>query len=285
MTNAQRVIVITGGHTGIGFELCKKILSDGDACLILLFRLKSANAGGAEELKNLASKSKNCSVQTVDCDCESNESIKAAAEVILKEHKSIQVLFNNAGYLATDHQTARNGLDRMWAINTVAAYHLSELLRPALKGGKIINTSSGAIYLTKNLSELDNGYKSPGLMGMYGLSKKALTAVVAGLALEYARDEIWICSQDPGGNSTNMVNDCTPWYLKCCLPIIFNPPTFGANLLYKAAFETSLPEYPSGCHISDGGKNDSAKVPADARDTERQRKIIERLKADIQRLG
>jgi len=285
MTEVQKVHVVTGGHTGIGFELCKMLLKDGNVCLVLVFRLDSPNAAGAEELKTLAASSVNCSIETVNCDLSDSASIAEAAKDVLAKHPAnITCLFNNAGYITRVDEKTKSGSSKMWHINAVAPYLLAHLLRAALKGGSVVNTSSGSIYgqgKKAGALNLSRDYARPGLLGMYSMSKLAMTTMTQGSAVDFQRDDIWLCSVDPGGNVTNMTQGPgLPWILKCCIKCFASKPTAGAKLLYDALAHREHADFPSGCFVGDGGKNDTAKAPVDVRDTQKQQDCIAAIMVD-----
>lgn len=285
LVTAQKVHVVTGGHTGIGFELCKMLLKDGNVCLVLLFRLNSPNAAGAEELKTLAAASENCSIETVNCDLSDSASIaEAAREVLTKHPVNITCLFNNAGYITRVDERTNSGSSKVWHINTVAPYLLAHLLRSALKGGSIINTSSAAVYGQGNRAgalNLSRDYTTPGLLGMYSMSKLAMTTMTLGSAVDFQRDDIWLCSVDPGGNVTNMTQGPgVPWIIRCCMACLASHPTAGANLLYDALVHRDHTDFPSGCFIGDSGRNDTAKTPVDVRDSQKQQDCITAILVD-----
>ena len=112
---------------------------------------------------------------------------------MLQAHPIINYLFNNAGYLTREEEVTVDGLEREWAINTIAPYVLSEQLRPALaKGGVIVNTSSGAVYAYQTMKNLlDTGYKTPGLLGMYSMSKRVLTTMTLHMKTSFAQEDIY----------------------------------------------------------------------------------------------
>lgn len=88
-----RVHVVTGGYTGVGFELCK-ILYAQNATLFVAGRSEEKGTKAIEELKKIKSEG---SVEFLKLDLADLTTIKASVAKLSSRTDRIDVLTNNAG--------------------------------------------------------------------------------------------------------------------------------------------------------------------------------------------
>lgn len=96
----KKIILVTGGNTGIGYETVKALLQSGNAYNVLmgsrsLEKAKSAIDTLKQEVPQTLS-----TVEPVQIDVTSDESIKKALEAVKARHGRIDSLINNAGKLS-----------------------------------------------------------------------------------------------------------------------------------------------------------------------------------------
>jgi retinol dehydrogenase-12 len=97
--------------------------------------------------------------------------VRALAEEILERHERIDVLANNAGALFASRKETSEGFERTFALNHLAPFLLTSLLRERLAGGRVVTTSSDAHTAGRlDLDDLEStkGYAA---MRVYGTSK------------------------------------------------------------------------------------------------------------------
>jgi retinol dehydrogenase 12 len=83
----------------------------------------------------------------------------------------IDVLANNAGALFASRQLSTEGLERTFALNHLAPFLLTNLLRDRLRGGRVVTTASDAHEGGRlDLDDLQ-AERSYGAMRVYGTSK------------------------------------------------------------------------------------------------------------------
>jgi retinol dehydrogenase 12 len=97
--------------------------------------------------------------------------VRALAEQANARYEHIDVLANNAGALFASRQLTSEGFERTFALNHLAPFLLTNLLRERLQGGRVVTTASdaheaGALDLDDLQSE-----KSYSAMKVYGTSK------------------------------------------------------------------------------------------------------------------
>ena len=66
------------------------------------------------------------------------------ADEIRGRHEHVDVLANNAGALFASRKETSEGLERTFALNHLAPFLLTNLLRDRLAGGRVVTTASGA---------------------------------------------------------------------------------------------------------------------------------------------
>ena len=93
----MKSVVITGGNSGLGFEVAKKIARDKDYQIILACR----NLEKGENAKNdIITETGNENVKVVNIDTSSLDSVRNAAVEICDITDEIYALVNNAGVSA-----------------------------------------------------------------------------------------------------------------------------------------------------------------------------------------
>lgn len=97
--------------------------------------------------------------------------VRALAEEVRSSYEHIDVLANNAGALFASRQETSEGLERTFALNHLAPFLLTNLLRDRLEGGRVVTTASDAHKTGRlDLNDLQSE-KSYAAMRVYGTSK------------------------------------------------------------------------------------------------------------------
>jgi retinol dehydrogenase 12 len=104
-------------------------------------------------------------------DLASMTEVRALAEDVSTSYERIDVLANNAGALFASRKETSEGFERTFALNHLAPFLLTNLLRERLIGGRVVTTASdaheqGQLDLTDLQSE--KSYKA---LRVYGTSK------------------------------------------------------------------------------------------------------------------
>jgi retinol dehydrogenase-12 len=97
--------------------------------------------------------------------------VRALAQDVRERYEHIDVLANNAGALFATRQETAEGLERTFALNHLAPFLLTNLLRDRLVGGRVVTTASDAHKSGRlDLYDLQSA-KSYAAMRVYGTSK------------------------------------------------------------------------------------------------------------------
>jgi uncharacterized oxidoreductase len=140
MRTTGNTILITGGATGIGYELARDFMARGNTVIVCGRRLDRLNEA-SNSLPGMV---------TLVCDIARPEERIALVEKCLREHPALNVLVNNAGIqLEVDFKHGLrdiSGPESEVLINLDAAIHLTALLVPHLmrrSESAIVNITSG----------------------------------------------------------------------------------------------------------------------------------------------
>jgi retinol dehydrogenase-12 len=97
--------------------------------------------------------------------------VRALAAEARERYGRIDVLANNAGALFATRQVTSEGLERTFALNHLAPFLLTDLLRDRLEGGRVVTTASDAHASGRlDLDDLQSE-RAYAAMRVYGTSK------------------------------------------------------------------------------------------------------------------
>lgn len=181
-----RVIVITGGGSGIGKAIATEFVTQGDK-VVILGRTEDKLKQVCHELGD------NASYQVVDVS--QQEQVEAGIATIIEQHKQVDVLVNNAGFIqGIRSTTALAEAEQIWeqeiGTNLKGAMLMAVGLAPHLTrpNGRIINISSIAAY---------TGGSRGGVIG-YASAKAGLHGLTCALARELSPEGITVNTISPG---------------------------------------------------------------------------------------
>jgi NAD(P)-dependent dehydrogenase (short-subunit alcohol dehydrogenase family) len=187
----NKVAVITGGNSGIGYASAKELKANG-ATVIITGRNAERVKTAAEEL----------GVKGVVADVTDLSQIDNLVETVKNEYGKVDVLFVNAGVFtpAPIGQNSEEAFDYQMNINFKGAVFTLEKFSPILNdGASVINLSS--VLANKGVANT----------AIYSASKAAMNSYTKTAATELAPRKIRVNSINPGP-----VN--TPIYGKAGLP-------------------------------------------------------------------
>lgn len=175
---SNKVAVVTGGNSGIGYATAKKLKEEG-ATVIITGRSKEKVQEAAAELGVIGHTADASNLQALD----------GLIEFVKKEVGSVDILFNNAGIFAPAPvgQISEEMFDHQMGINFKGALFTVEKFLP------LLNDTASII----NLSSV-NAYTGMPNTAVYAASKAALNAYTRTAATELAPRGIRINSVNPG---------------------------------------------------------------------------------------
>ena len=141
-------ILVTGANQGIGFELCKKLVTAHQPCRVFLCSRDVARGKAAvESLQNIAKEAgvpAPVQVELIQLDVGDDASVKSAADsvraILSRTNEQLFALVNNAGVINPQD------IKMMVNVNTYGVKRVSEAFRSMLQptGARIVNVGSGA---------------------------------------------------------------------------------------------------------------------------------------------
>lgn len=219
-------IVITGASSGIGYELAKIFASDKANTVFVISRnLKKLNQL-ERDCKKVNASSK---IVVIPFNLALANDFKEIAKSINTDHKSIDILINNAGLLINKpfQKLTKLDLENTYNVNVFAPYLLIQSLLPLLKKSlnpQVINIGSmGGVSGTAKFSGLS----------AYSSSKGALSIVSECLAEELKEFGIRVNCLALGSVNTEMLKRAFPGYKAAANPA--DIADFIANFAVKGA--------------------------------------------------
>ena len=138
----RKVVVITGGASGIGKAVGKLMVNKGADKVFLADLNENLLNKTAEEIGAIP----------IVCDVSNEESVKGLVNEVTLQTKIIDIFMSNAGiYVEGDENTLNQEWMRNWSIHVMAHVYAARAVLPGMikrESGYLINTSSAAGLLT-----------------------------------------------------------------------------------------------------------------------------------------
>lgn len=146
---SSKVIVVTGGNSGVGKESVLQLSKHRPAKLYMIARSKAKYDAALADIKK---QNPDANITFLEMDLASFASVKTAASTLLAENDRLDVLMNNAGIMAVPPSLTKEGFEIQFGTNHMGHALLTKLLMPLLlktaaqpnSDVRIVNVSSGA---------------------------------------------------------------------------------------------------------------------------------------------
>lgn len=189
-----KVVVVTGGSTGIGKVTVGKFLDSGAKVVFTgienIADIKIAEY--SEKAEDMA--------EYFQLDITNEGSVIRFAAHVENKYNGCDILFNNAGILVPHilHETPSEEWLKTMNVNVNGVFYVSKYLIP-----QMIKKGGGAIVNTSSISGLFADYS----FCSYNASKGAVANLTRNMALDYARFDIRVNAVAPGSVRTSMYNN------------------------------------------------------------------------------
>lgn len=187
MTN-NRIAIITGGASGIGFAIARKFVQN-DIRVILIGRDKSRLKLACETLGSLS--------DFLGCDLSELEELPGVVKKITETNGRIDILVNNAGMHLKKpiRDVSDEEFQKVILTNQTAMFSLTREVT------KIMQLQGSGVVL--NISSMASIYGLPNVIA-YTASKSAIEGMTRAMAVELAHFGIRVNCIAPGFIKTNM---------------------------------------------------------------------------------
>ena len=194
MAIGQRVAVVTGSSSGIGFETSLALARNGYITYATMRDLKKSR-----ELVRIANE-KNISIKTIEMDVDCDRSVKDAIREIVDESGRIDVLVNNAGFglFGALEDLQMDEIKKQFETNVFGIIRVTKNALPTMR-----MRQSGIIVNISSLSGLA-GIPS---QSIYCGTKYAVEGVSESLSFEVEPFGIRVILVEPGVINTEFVQD------------------------------------------------------------------------------
>jgi NAD(P)-dependent dehydrogenase (short-subunit alcohol dehydrogenase family) len=201
-----RIAVVTGANGGLGLVTARALAGAG-AHVVMAAR---DQAKAAAATANILAAHPDASLEVVELDLGSLDSVALAVNQIRSAHDHIDILVNNAGLMAMPERTTSDGFEMQFGVNHLGHWALTAQLMPALLragAARVVSVTSTAHHMGRAVNPTN-----PHLHGRYrpwrayGQSKLANYHFAIGLQRELAAQGLSAMSllAHPGLSNTDL---------------------------------------------------------------------------------
>lgn len=242
----KATIVITGATSGLG-QLVAIELGRRGFDLVLTARSKERAEATRKQIEENAPSVK---VDFFYVDLSLLKDVRRVSSEIAAAYPKIDALLNNAGIHAFEPRITPEGLPEMIAVNYLAPWLLTHMLKPSLQNAgkaRVVNVASeasrrhGVLKLPDDLTDI-TPFTSLGSSPIYGKTKLLNIMFTGELARRWAGTGISVNALNPGFNVTGLGREL--WFASVLEQLLnalrIGDPRRGANIITRLIVE---PEY------------------------------------------
>jgi NAD(P)-dependent dehydrogenase (short-subunit alcohol dehydrogenase family) len=208
---AGRVVLVTGGTSGIGKVSAREIARCG-ASVLIVGRYPDRTRSVAEALRL---ESGNPSVFDLAADLSLQSEVARLAREVRDRFPRLDVLINNAGAIYSTREETPEGHERTWSLNVLAPFLLIRLLEDRLRAApnaRVVNVSSAAHRGARvDLGDPERRHRYSGF-GAYSQSKLALLLLTYEWARRLCGTKVCANALHPGFVSTRFGRANPGWF-------------------------------------------------------------------------
>lgn len=172
MSEFVRTAIVTGANSGIGYETTKALARQDIKVIMACRNIEKAEKAKTQILKEVSK----ANLRIIQLDLNSFDSIRNFAKEYKSKYQALDILINNAGFMANKFQVSEDGFESQFATNFLGHYLLSGLLLDLLKNAedaRIVSLASIAHRFGNFNKEKINNPKSYQSFMAYSNSKLA----------------------------------------------------------------------------------------------------------------
>lgn len=180
-----KVVLVTGGNTGIGKETAVQLARKG-ATVAITSRSMEKGAAAAADIQQRGGASE---VPVFGLDLGSFDSVRECAAAVTAKYDKLDVLVNNAGGMLSDQRETKEGYEMTLGANHLGTFLLTSYLLDAVRAatkGRVVTVASIAHRGASEI-KLEDFRKQDNYRGMVAYSKSKLANIL--FAKELAKRE------------------------------------------------------------------------------------------------
>jgi retinol dehydrogenase-13 len=240
----NKLVVITGATSGIGYLTAKKYASMGADLLCINRSTKKS-----ESLKTTIEKEFGVQCDFLIADLSKLEEIYQVAHRLQKLDKAIDVLIHNAGVYLTKKEETADGLEKVFVVHYLSSFIINYILKDKLikqhKARIILVASEGHRFAVWGLRLDDLNWEKRKYSGLksYGSAKTAQMLSMLIFDDHFAQSNVTINAMHPGAVKTETGQDNGPvykWFKKHFYDKALKSPEISAEALYYLGVSNEL---------------------------------------------
>jgi len=240
----NRLVVITGATSGIGYLTARKYASMGSDLLCI-----NRNKDKSESLKNEIVSEFGVNCDYIIADLSMLDDIHMVGKELASLDKEIDVLIHNAGIYLTKKETTEDGLEKVFVVHYLSSfiinYYLIDKLKLQHKARIILVSSEAHRFEAWGLRLDDLMWKKRRYSGLKSYGSAKLAQLLSMLVFnDYFTDSgVSIIAMHPGAVKTDTGQDNGPvyrWFKRNFLDRSLRPAQISAEALYYLGVSTEI---------------------------------------------
>ncbi|KAI4488197.1 hypothetical protein M0804_005045 [Polistes exclamans] len=125
----NKLALITGANTGIGFETARSLALHGCHVILACRNVKA----GEEAVKKIKQEKENVNCEVLELDLGSLQSVRNAAEKFKQKYRTLHILILNAGVFGIPYELTKDGYERTFQVNHLSQFYFTLLLEHPIR--------------------------------------------------------------------------------------------------------------------------------------------------------
>lgn len=205
MDYTEKICIVTGASSGLGFAIAKRFASLG-ADTVLVCRNKNK---GEKAIVEIEKEIPNASVKLMICDLASIRSIQEFIKEFKANYSKLDILYNNAAVMSQKRTITEDGFEMMFQVNFLGSFILMNAFLDLMKNTTapyIINNGRPSDKLRLDMDDLQFSRKYS-MYECFFKTKLCLLFSTIELSRRPERGGITVTMIDPGPFKSDLVRD------------------------------------------------------------------------------
>jgi NAD(P)-dependent dehydrogenase (short-subunit alcohol dehydrogenase family) len=239
----DKVVLITGANSGVGFATAKALAKLGAAVLMVC----RDEQRGKAAMRDIAKIATGREPVLLVADVSLQSAVRALAKEVQLRFPRLDVLINNAGAIFDRRELTADGIEKTFAVNHLAPFFLTNLLLDVLRStpsSRIVTVASEAYPGRLDFDNLQ-GERHYNFLGAYGRTKLCNILFTYELARRLEGSSVTANCLSPGPVATRFGDNMSglpalfPSVMKR-IPFLFQSPDSGARTSVQLASSPEL---------------------------------------------